>query len=203
MFSFLSFQAYIVCSYLGTKVYTRKTPATKIRMLPQLSPAPTKTASLEQITQPPMTTLEHLGLSKQAVSALPNKQFVDMKIGDKTVRVQKVMMTKAEINAMAKEGKIEFKGNTILLKKTMIPKTTEASSGSSVKPITIESIIDGEPKSSTPSKPVLKKTYQRRTVESAEGEAGGVNKDDDDKKEMKQQKESTAEEAKQEDSQVD
>lgn len=98
----------------GTKVYTRKSIGEKPRSLPQTIKAqeaqqPTP-VSLDQITQPPPAVL------KQEVAASPNKTFVDMKIGDKTVRVQKLMMSKAEIEAMAREGKIEMKGSTILLK---------------------------------------------------------------------------------------
>lgn len=100
----------------GTKVYARKNLTIKPKVQPILQPSNTETVPLDQITQPQITTLENLGLTKQAVNALPNKKYVDMKIGDKTVRVQKLMMTKAEIEAMAREGKIEMKGSTILLK---------------------------------------------------------------------------------------
>lgn len=40
-----------------------------------------------------------------------------MKIGDKVVKVQKIRMTKAEVEAMAKEGKIELKGTQMILKR--------------------------------------------------------------------------------------
>ncbi|XP_058819623.1 transcriptional repressor CTCF isoform X2 [Topomyia yanbarensis] len=44
-----------------------------------------------------------------------NKTF-EMKIGNKMVKVQKVVMTKAEVAAMARDGKIEMQGDTMILK---------------------------------------------------------------------------------------
>lgn len=155
----------------GTKVYARKSFGNRPK--PQISSvnkAEVKTASLEQINQPQITTLENLGLTKQAVKALPNKQYIDMKIGDKMVRVQKLMMTKAEIEAMAKEGKIEMKGNTILLKKTA--QQAEKTAQPVVKQVCIEDIID-DPKPSSVPKPPIKKTYQKRQVAAVVGENNG------------------------------
>lgn len=61
-------------------------------------------------------TLENLGLSKQALDAMTEKSgFVEMKVGQKVIRVQKLMMTKAEYQAMAKQGKLEMKGSTIVV----------------------------------------------------------------------------------------
>lgn len=40
----------------------------------------------------------------------------EMKIGNKMVKVQKVVMTKAEVAAMARDGKIEMQGETMILK---------------------------------------------------------------------------------------
>lgn len=51
----------------------------------------------------------------------PNKTF-EMKIGDKMVKVQKVVMTKAEVAAMARDGKIEMQGDTMILKQPKIRK---------------------------------------------------------------------------------
>lgn len=47
----------------------------------------------------------------------PNSKLIEMKIGSETIRVQKVRMTKAEVEAMAKQGKIEYKGGQVFLKK--------------------------------------------------------------------------------------
>lgn len=146
----------------GTKVYTRKNTTTRTKIVTPVSSQQLKPASPESIDQPQLTNLENLGLSKEAVQALSHKQFVDMKIGDKTVRVQKLMMTKAEIDAMAREGKIEFQGNRILLKKS-VAKVEKVTPQPSVKHISIESIID-EPKSNLILKPQIKKTYQRKSM---------------------------------------
>ncbi|KAB0800398.1 hypothetical protein PPYR_06138, partial [Photinus pyralis] len=144
----------------GTKVYARKTLSLKPKLPPILQPNPLETAPIDQITQPQLTTLENLGLTKQAVNALPNKKYVDMKIGDKTVRVQKLMMTKAEIEAMAREGKIEMKGNTILLKTTRsildIPKESLEQKSQ------FASSIDKQ--NATMPKVTVQKTYQKKAT---------------------------------------
>jgi len=166
----------------GTKVYARKNIPEKPKMTPIIKPPEVEMAPLEQITQPQLTTLENLGLTKQAVNALPNKRYVDMKIGDKTVRVQKLMMTRAEIEAMAREGKIEMKGNTILLKnpRTNMPDKTvkspiETDQKSVPKGINLQSII-GDPKPvATAPKPIFKKTYIRKMpTQVGEGNATAV-----------------------------
>lgn len=52
-----------------------------------------------------ITTLENLGLSKSTLEAITEKSgFVEMKIGQKVIRVQKLMMSKAEVQAMADQG---------------------------------------------------------------------------------------------------
>lgn len=64
-----------------------------------------------------ITTLENLGLSKNALDSMTDKSgFVEMKIGQKVIRVQKLMMTKSEVQAMAKEGRIEMKGTKVVMK---------------------------------------------------------------------------------------
>ncbi|XP_062545574.1 zinc finger protein pita-like isoform X2 [Armigeres subalbatus] len=42
----------------------------------------------------------------------------EMKIGDRMVKVQKVVMTKAEVAAMARDGKIEMQGDKMILKQS-------------------------------------------------------------------------------------
>lgn len=87
-----------------------------------------------------------------------------MKIGQKLVRVQKLIMTKAEIEAMAKEGKIEVKGETILLKSTnqkMLNTAKPIPPKAPTKNITIESIID-DAKPSTSHRVSIKKTYTKK-----------------------------------------
>ena len=43
-------------------------------------------------------------------------EMINMKIGDKVVKVQQIRMTKAQVAAMTKEGKIEFKDGQMMLK---------------------------------------------------------------------------------------
>ncbi|XP_055545942.1 RE1-silencing transcription factor-like [Wyeomyia smithii] len=50
-------------------------------------------------------------------SASKRSKTFEMKIGDKMVKVQKVIMTKSEVAAMARDGKIEMQGETMILKK--------------------------------------------------------------------------------------
>ncbi|XP_022910874.2 zinc finger protein pita-like [Onthophagus taurus] len=145
----------------GTKVYTRKssTLIEKPKNTQEDSSQNSENSqnsqknSSQESTESNQMTIENLGLTVQDLQSLPNKQYVDMKIGDKTLRVQKLMMTKAEIEAMAKQGKIEMKGDTILLRKTV------------QKPMplrhTMETIIDQNPKP-TVHKPVVKKTYVKK-----------------------------------------
>uniref|UniRef100_A0A1Q3F111 C2h2-type zn-finger protein n=1 Tax=Culex tarsalis TaxID=7177 RepID=A0A1Q3F111_CULTA len=56
----------------------------------------------------PATSPPHQGEIKKG------KTF-EMKIGNKMVKVQKVVMTKAEVAAMARDGKIEMQGETMIL----------------------------------------------------------------------------------------
>ncbi|XP_062707367.1 zinc finger protein pita [Aedes albopictus] len=49
-------------------------------------------------------------------SSMKKSKTFEMKIGDKMVKVQKVVMTKAEVAAMARDGKIEMQGDTMILK---------------------------------------------------------------------------------------
>ncbi|KAI5634764.1 RE1-silencing transcription factor isoform X4 [Phthorimaea operculella] len=47
---------------------------------------------------------------------LPNQPVTEMQIGKKMVKVQKIVMTKAEVEAMAKKGLVEMKDGTMVLK---------------------------------------------------------------------------------------
>lgn len=107
----------------GTKVYSRKSSVNRVRPIILNPAAHVKEASPEQINEPQqLSGLDSLSLTNKAIQALGNKQSVDMKIGDKMVRVQKLVLTQAEVEAMAREGRLEKKGNAILLKKTVVEK---------------------------------------------------------------------------------
>lgn len=85
----------------GTKVYKRKAPLQ--RRVPQIVRQPLKVAPPEQINQSE-SRIDNVNLSSD-ISSLPNKKFVNMKVGDKVVRVQKFIVTKEEMKAMAKQGR--------------------------------------------------------------------------------------------------
>lgn len=162
----------------GTKVYTRKQSIDKNKQAQELPQLP-------EIDGNQGTTLENLNLSKHVVNALTNKQFVDMKIGQTMVRVQKLIMTKAEIEAMAREGKIEVKGETIILKKQAktlnqnAPVQKEQTKPKPIENITIENIID-DTKPSTSQRIPVKKTYMKKT----QSNNGVNNKNDTKEKEI-------------------
>lgn len=140
----------------GTKVYSRKPSVNRPKPLILNAAAHLKEAPPEQINEPqPIAGLEGLNLTNKAIQALGDKQYIDMKIGDKMVRVQKLVLTQAEVEAMAKEGRLEKKGNSLLLKKPIRVEKT------SIKPVGMESIIDGTTKSGVSSKSPLKRTYER------------------------------------------
>lgn len=139
----------------GTKVYTRRSVPDRPRPMPQ----PMK---VEQVDHP--INLDIVPL----LPSLANKTFVDMKIGDKTVRVQKLMMSKSEIEAMAREGKIEMKGNTILLKS--VRGATQNSSDQKSNPlanVNIDQLIDRSKALVPIPKPQTTKTYDVKRVESS------------------------------------
>lgn len=154
----------------GTKVYTRKSNVNRIKPIILNPAAHLKEASLEEINEPSQIPgLEGLNLNNKAIQALAtsNKQYVDMKLGNKMVRVQKMVLTQAEMEAMAKEGRLSTKSGTIILKKTVRADKAAA------EPINIESVVDEVSKGAL-SKAHAKKTYQRmRDVK--DGGSGGEN----------------------------
>lgn len=136
----------------NTKVYTRKNIE---RKLPVIETDAIQTASLEEITQP-ASSIDDLGLSPEAINAIPNKKVVNMKLGDKVVRVQKYLVSKEEMKAMAKQGILEMKGGTVLLKKTGGQQILNAT----IKPVNdLDFVNQGRAKV---LKPQFKKTYERK-----------------------------------------
>ncbi|XP_017781219.1 PREDICTED: zinc finger protein 568-like [Nicrophorus vespilloides] len=138
----------------GTKVYTRKSIAEKPK-LPDLKSNESFIGSSSSSSSGGTLQLDSIDLNHEMMKDLPDRQFVDMKIGEKTVRVQKLIMTKAEIEAMAKQGKIEIKGDTIIFN------NNGRSLKETPKNITIEGIID-DPKPMV-LKPPIMKTYVKKT----------------------------------------
>lgn len=94
--------------------------------------------------KPPSTLVSPTGqtLKKIPIKALPpgvkpmplpvnartmGGEVCEMQIGKKVVKVQKIVMTKAEVEAMAKKGLVEMKDGTMVLKQGIKIPTSEAS----------------------------------------------------------------------------
>lgn len=144
----------------GTKVYRRKSAPERQKVFPELNVTQLPIAPLEQINQPTLARLENLGLNKQLIHGLPNKQYVNVKVGDKMMRVQKFIVSKAEVEAMAREGKLELGGDNILLK---VNKNFQPSMSVVSKTLCLDNIIDGNKPSSSP-KMIVKKTYAKKVM---------------------------------------
>ncbi|XP_063906989.1 zinc finger protein pita-like isoform X1 [Zophobas morio] len=127
----------------GTKVYSRKSVPDRPK-LPQINIEQSNVAPLSKITQP-IHSIEHL---TKDIRTIPDKEVFNMKIGDKTVTVQKLLLTKEQMKAMAKEGKIEKKGNTLLLKKGV------------TQSVNLDAIFGG---AKVEGLKQMKKTYQRKS----------------------------------------
>lgn len=106
-------------------VQPKKTPQPPPQKRPTEPEKPSKT-SLRLAVKRPREAPESTSPAKR-VAAEPSKPTVakppppkgktfEMKIGNKMVKVQKVVMTKAEVAAMARDGKIEMQGDTMILK---------------------------------------------------------------------------------------
>ncbi|XP_068628752.1 RE1-silencing transcription factor-like isoform X2 [Battus philenor] len=67
---------------------------------------------------------------------LATGELCEMQIGKKMVKVQKIVMTKAEVEAMAKKGLVEMKDGTMVLKQGIKLPTAD--------PVTIKSSLVGE-----------------------------------------------------------
>lgn len=66
-------------------------------------------SSLNEPTQlQDSSTLRLRDLSPKTLSTLQTKKAVDMKMGNKIVKVQKYIITKEEMKQMAKQGKYSF-----------------------------------------------------------------------------------------------
>lgn len=63
------------------------------------------------ITTPPEKKL------KQSLGTSKTKQVIEMTIGDKKVKVQKISVSKSEADAMAKAGRIQMKDGAMILSK--------------------------------------------------------------------------------------
>ncbi|KAL9705613.1 hypothetical protein quinque_009131 [Culex quinquefasciatus] len=88
------------------------------------TPVPTKKHAVEPKPGPASSKLRAQSVSTAVSSSSSSSSLgevkkgktFEMKIGNKMVKVQKVVMTKAEVAAMARDGKIEMQGETMILK---------------------------------------------------------------------------------------
>lgn len=102
----------------GTKVYQRKVPIE--RKVPEIMQESIRMSSLEEPTQlQDSNTLRVRDLSPKTLNSLQTKKVVDMKMGNKVVKVQKYIITKEEMKSMAKQGN-KFSDFVLGLKLTKI-----------------------------------------------------------------------------------
>ncbi|XP_039433203.1 zinc finger and SCAN domain-containing protein 10-like [Culex pipiens pallens] len=84
------------------------------------TPVPTKKPTIESKPGPasskPRAQPASTSSSSSSLGEVKKGKTFEMKIGNKMVKVQKVVMTKAEVAAMARDGKIEMQGETMILK---------------------------------------------------------------------------------------
>ncbi|KAJ8977991.1 hypothetical protein NQ317_004536 [Molorchus minor] len=132
----------------GTRVYQRKAPIS--RKLPTIVQNPKNVAPLEHLTQ-----LEQL--TPETINTMPTKNAVDMKLGDKVVRVKKFIVTKEEMKAMAKQGILEMKGGQVVLKSPGQPILNATLKP--VQKVDIENLLDQKAQ----SRQQVKK-YQRKST---------------------------------------
>ncbi|KAF7274778.1 uncharacterized protein LOC143195274 isoform X2 [Rhynchophorus ferrugineus] len=96
----------------GTKMYERKGPIQR-KIPTKVTTDGIKTAPLEQINEKPR--IESSGITPD-LSNLPSKKPVNVKVGDKVVKVQKFIITKEEMKQMAKLGILEVKNGQVTMK---------------------------------------------------------------------------------------
>lgn len=101
----------------AVKVYKGKDKlATKLQQIVQETEQTEKNI-LTKKSPSRITTLDSLGISQSALDAMTDKSgFVEMKIGQKIIRVQKLMMSKAEVQAMSERSKLNIKSGKVIVK---------------------------------------------------------------------------------------
>ncbi|XP_050293295.1 zinc finger protein 2-like [Anthonomus grandis grandis] len=149
----------------GTKMYQRKGPVQ--RKVPRVEPKiqPVKTADLKEIDAKP-----GLGpITPDALSSLPSKKPVNVKVGDQVVKVQKFIISKEEMKQMAKMGILEVKNGQVIMKTPGQPIIN-----AKIKPVQqsdIENLINGDKiKKTSPIKQYERKGGHRSSQGSTEAE---------------------------------
>ncbi|KAG5891868.1 hypothetical protein JTB14_015887 [Gonioctena quinquepunctata] len=142
----------------GTKMYQRK-PSDKKPQLPTLDVRQSSLRETPSASPEVRVETTYGNLSPQTISNFHNKQVSpSKKVGDKTVRVQKFIVTKEEMKALAKQGILEMKGGQVVLKNAGQPILNATLK--SIQKTDIESLLD---KKSTSKKQI--KRYQKKSQE--------------------------------------
>lgn len=108
-------------SVVNAKAVEEK-PEENVRSTRPLRRAPIATPPIKSASPkaPVGETKTSLRLAKNpaapATNSAADAKLVNMKIGDRVVKVQQIRVTKSQMEAMAKEGKIEMKGGQMILK---------------------------------------------------------------------------------------
>ncbi|XP_055918907.1 uncharacterized protein LOC129950959 [Eupeodes corollae] len=107
-----------------TKLSKQSPTSTNKRMLRQrgevtsVTKAQTKPSPVSgQIKKSPTKSADVVAVKKTESSSEEDKKLVEMIIGDKKVKVKKITMTKAQVDEMTRDGLIQMKGGTMILKK--------------------------------------------------------------------------------------
>ncbi|KAH9634071.1 hypothetical protein HF086_001273 [Spodoptera exigua] len=129
---------------------------------PEPAPAPTPTAAplaeKERESKTPVETPIPIRALPPGVKPLPlpvnarpmgGGEVCEMQIGKKVVKVQKIVMTKAEVEAMAKKGLVEMKDGTMVLKQGIKIPTSD--------PTALKTSLVGEAEPSTSKESPSKK----------------------------------------------
>ncbi|XP_019772472.2 zinc finger protein 91 isoform X2 [Dendroctonus ponderosae] len=135
----------------GTKMYKRKGPIQRKIPKVQLQTENAPMAELDEINEP----LNMQGITADSLSNFSSKKPVNMKVGDKVVKVQKFIISKDEMKQMAKLGILEVKNGQVLMKSPGQPILN-----AKIKPIQ-QSDIDSLIHSQKQNKPQIKQ-YERK-----------------------------------------
>ncbi|XP_047523410.1 RE1-silencing transcription factor-like isoform X1 [Pieris napi] len=106
----------------GKKVDKSSTPTTPVKEPPTIEQ---KSPSSDVILSPTGQTLKKVPIKALPpgvkpmplpMNARPQRELCEMQIGKKFVKVQKIVMTKSDVEAMAKQGLLEMKDGNMVLK---------------------------------------------------------------------------------------
>lgn len=101
-------------------------PPTESKKASPSTPTPTQSTPSPSVPTPSTAT------SAPSIPSSENSSYCEMKIGDRMVKVQKLRMTKEQLDVMKREGKIEMKGGALIMKRSettkLVPKPQQIKS---------------------------------------------------------------------------